>query len=209
MGVIIQKTRVERTSDEIYNDICDSLHVDSNNPFKGYGYNLIKYFGPQLKNRKFLINDITGGYYFLGVLKKNNTRAQRIIYEDNQSAIMFTHHHRSNSALIRDPLQVLDSYGITLFHLIEGGLPKGINTNSNFGSLNNLAIVSSAFIIAEERIVYDSFALSFTLDKDHLKANGYTIEDVCGDWNWLNYISRVFNECIERHIYKFKKEETY
>lgn len=189
---------IESIIEEMYVDLSKSLGIDvihNNGKF-----NSIKYFGPQLKDRKCLINETIGGYYFLGLFKNipiDPIQNTNIIYCDNESAIMLQHQKRRS-------LSNFEYYEkeITLFCIVESFWPKKINFTSDFKSLG-LAILSSFFILPEERIVYDSFALTFRLDEDHLKANNYNIEDIYNDWNWLNYISEVFKECVERYRNKF------
>lgn len=197
---------IESVIEEMYVDLCKSLHIKLE---LEDGYNSIKYFGPQLKNRKFLINEIVGGYYFLSFfeffkeISYDPHREINIIYSENESAIMFKRErkyasYKSNFEYWKNEL--------TLFCMIESVLPKGTNYNSEFKK-RGFAIVSSAFISGDERIVYDSFALTITLNEDHLEDSGHTIEDVCKDWKWLNYISQVFKECVENYMRNFEQEE--
>lgn len=197
---------IESLTEEMYVDLCKSLHI---NLELGDGYNSIKYFGPQLKNRKFFINEIVGGYYFLSFfeffkeISYNPEREVNMIYSENESAIMFKRERKYSS--YKSNFEYWENE-LTLFCMIESVLPKGTYYNSEFKK-RGFAIVSSAFISGDERIVYDSFALTITLNEDHLEDIGYTIEDVCKDWKWLNYISQVFKGCVENYMRNFEQEE--
>lgn len=115
---------IESIIEEMYVDLSKSLGIDVilNNGV----YNSIKYFGPQLKDRKCLINETIGGNYFLGLFKNipyNPIKSTNIIYCDNESAIMLQYQRKYSSHLSNFEYYENE---ITLFCLVESFWPKEI-----------------------------------------------------------------------------------
>lgn len=196
-----------RIAQKIYNDFYRALNVDK----IVIGRCLIKYPGKEHVSKKVLINENLGGFCFDNNFVKTRCYPRMLggnkisFFIENQRCVFLT-----GSAIAGLHPNIDDSetyYFLTICYLVESSSATRIIENcplNNIGSLNNINIHYSSLKIInkDERVIYDEFSIEIVLLKSELNKSGHRITDVLKDWNWLNYISKVFEGCVKRQLYR-------